>query len=62
MVMSRSCILADTAATGLANEVTTGDDIAGALETGKQISGVQGLVIIKDTQIGLWGELRLVNI
>lgn len=62
MVMAQSCILADAAATGLANQVTTENDIAGALETGKQISGVQGLVIIKNTQIGLWGELRLVKI
>lgn len=62
MVMAESCMLADAAATGLANQVITGDDIAPTLETGKQISGVQGLVIIKDSQIGLWGELRLVNI
>lgn len=62
MVMAGSCMLADAAATGLANQVTTGDDIAPALETGKQISGIQGLVIIKDTQIGLWGELRLVKV
>jgi uncharacterized protein len=62
MVMARSCTLSDAAATGLANQVFTGDDIAGVLETGRQISGIQGLVIIKDTHIGLWGELRLVKI
>jgi ApbE superfamily uncharacterized protein (UPF0280 family) len=62
MVMARSCMLADAAATGLANQVITVDDIAPTLETGKRISGIQGLVIIKDTQIGLWGELRLVKI
>jgi uncharacterized protein len=60
--MARSCTLSDAAATGLANQVFTGDDIAGVLETGRQISGIQGLVIIKDTHIGLWGELRLVKI
>jgi hypothetical protein len=62
MVMAQSCPLSDAVATGLANQVFTGDDIAGVLETGRQISGVQGLVIIKDTQIGLWGALRLVKI
>jgi ApbE superfamily uncharacterized protein (UPF0280 family) len=62
MVMAQSCLLADAAATGLANLVKTSDDIAPTLEAGKQISGVQGLVIIKDTQIGLWGALRLIKI
>ncbi len=62
MVMSRSCILADAAATGLANQVFTGDDIAGVVETGRRITGVQGLVIIKDSHIGLWGDIRLVSI
>jgi ApbE superfamily uncharacterized protein (UPF0280 family) len=62
MVMARSCLLADAAATGLANQVTTEDDITPALEAGKQISGIQGLVMIKDTRIGLWGDLRLVKL
>jgi ApbE superfamily uncharacterized protein (UPF0280 family) len=61
-VMARSCMLADAAATGLANQVETGDDIAPVLETGKQISGIQGLVIIVGERIGLWGDLRLARL
>lgn len=62
MVMARSCMLADAAATGLANQVKTCDDIAPALEAGQQISGIQGLVIIVGAQIGLWGNLRLARL
>jgi len=62
MVMSRSCMLADAAATGLANQVKTCDDIAPALEAGRQISGIRGLVIIVGERIGLWGDLRLKRI
>ena len=60
MVMAQSCMLADAAATGLANQVNTGDDIPGTLENGRQIPGIFGLVIIVGTQIGLWGNLKLV--
>jgi uncharacterized protein len=60
MVMARTCMLADAAATGLANQVNTADDIPGVLEKGRRISGIQGLVIILGTQIGLWGDLKLV--
>lgn len=60
MVMARSCMLADAAATGLANQVNTADDIADTLEKGRQIPGIQGLVIIVGARIGLWGSLKLV--
>ena len=62
MVMARSCMLADAAATGLANQVKTCDDIAPALENGQKIPGIKGLVIIVGAQIGLWGDLRLARI
>lgn len=62
MVMARSCMLADAAATGLANQVNTSDDIPCILEKGRQIPGIQGLVIIVGTQIGLWGNLKLVSL
>jgi uncharacterized protein len=60
MVMARTCMLADAAATGLANQVNTADDIPGVLEKGRRIPGILGLVIIVGTQIGLWGDLKLV--
>ncbi len=59
-VLSSSCALADAAATGLCNMVNTPLDIEKAIDRGKQIPGVDGLVVILGTYMGLWGDLELV--
>jgi len=59
-VASSSCALADAAATAIGNRVGSNSDIANAVEFGKAIAGIQGLLIIVGDQIGLWGGLELV--
>lgn len=59
-VTSRSCALADAAATAVGNRVGSTSDIAKAVDFGKEIAGVEGLLIIVGDQIGLWGKLELV--
>ena len=61
-VVATSCSLADAAATALCNMVKTDKDIEKAINFGKQIQGIQGIVIIKGKQIGLWGDLKLVRL
>jgi len=61
-VVSDSCALADAAATALGNMVTETSDIETAMETGRNIQGVQGIIIIKGKKIGLWGDLELVKL
>jgi uncharacterized protein len=61
-VMAASCALADAAATALCNQVKSKNDIEQTLHTGQQIQGIQGIVIIKGEQIGLWGNLKLVRL
>ena len=61
-ILSDSCPLADAVATKLGNMVKTGNDIKGAIDTGKSIHGVQGIVIIIGENIGLWGDLTLVTL
>lgn len=61
-VVSASCALADAAATAIGNRVQHKGDIAAALEIGKKIKKVTGIVIIKDDKIGMWGDLELVSI
>jgi len=61
-VVAGSCCLADAAATALCNMVKTEKDIKKAIQAGRQIQGIQGIVIIKGEQIGLWGNLRLVRL
>jgi ApbE superfamily uncharacterized protein (UPF0280 family) len=59
IVLSPSVSLADAAATAIGNRVITTDDIDSALEWGKSINNIKGIVIIKDDKIGAWGEVKL---
>jgi ApbE superfamily uncharacterized protein (UPF0280 family) len=61
-VLAYSCPLADAGATALGNMVNKPSDIEAAIEKGKSIPGILGIVIIKGESIGLWGDLELVKI
>lgn len=58
-VISESCALADAAATAVANRVKTKADIRAAIEFGKRIEGVRGLLVIIGDKIGAWGEVEI---
>ncbi len=59
-VLSDSGALADAMATALGNRVHKASDIEKAIHFGKNTEGIQGIVIIKGTRMGLWGDLKLV--
>ena len=59
-VVSESCALADAAATSIGNRVNTKKDIQKAIDFGKTIAGVNGLVVIIGKEIGIWGELAII--
>jgi ApbE superfamily uncharacterized protein (UPF0280 family) len=59
-VVSESCALADAAATAIGNRVKTKADIRAAIEFGKKIEGVKGLLVIIGDKIGAWGEIEIV--
>lgn len=61
-VVAQSTALADAAATRLGNEVKGDAAIQGALAVAGQIAGLAGVVIIKDDQLGAWGDVELVDI
>jgi ApbE superfamily uncharacterized protein (UPF0280 family) len=61
-IVSKSAILADAAATAIGNRVTSEKDIDPAIQYGKKIEGVEGIVIIKGREMGLWGDVELVRI
>jgi len=65
-VVAQSVALADAVATRLGNEAgqSGGGDsgIKAALETGRQINGVQGVVVICNELIGAVGEIELIRI
>jgi ApbE superfamily uncharacterized protein (UPF0280 family) len=59
-VVSGSCSLADAAATSIGNRVESKGDIQQALDFGKQLEGVTGVVVIIGDALGIWGELEVV--
>lgn len=61
-VLAASTALADAAATRLGNEVKGDGALPGALALAGRINGVEGVVIIKDEQLGAWGDVELVEL
>jgi len=62
VVISESAALADAAATAVGNSVSKKTDIATAVNVGKNIQGVLGLVIIVGAELGVWGSVELVKL
>ena len=58
-VLCRTAILADTAATAIANTINCEEDIDTAITRFKEYSEIKGLIAIKNKRIGLWGQLQL---
>lgn len=58
-VLSPSATLADAAATAAANQIRVKGDIDRVLAWAQGVEGITGIVVIKDDQIGLWGEVEL---
>ena len=62
IVLSKSAILADAAATAIGNLIIEPDDIPRGIEFAKGTKGLKGVVIIKGDDMGLWGEVKLCQI
>jgi uncharacterized protein len=58
-VLSDSCALADAAATAIGNRVRDKADIQSAIGWGRTIAGVNGILVIIDDNMGMWGGIRL---
>ncbi len=59
-VKCRSAVLADAAATAIGNLSKTKADIRKAIQAGSGISGVLGILIIMEAELGVWGKMELV--
>jgi ApbE superfamily uncharacterized protein (UPF0280 family) len=60
-VMSENTIMADAAATAIANSVKEQADVDRALSHYRDYEEIKGLVIIKDDRFAIWGDLQLVK-
>lgn len=61
-VLSASTALADACATSLCNMVKDKGDIKKAISRGKKIKGIRGVMVIADDTLGVWGDMKLVDI
>ena len=62
IVLSKSATLADAAATAIGNLIEQPSDITRGIEMAQRIEGLKGAVIIADSNMGLWGEVKLCQI
>jgi len=58
-IKSSSAPLADAAATAIGNIIHDESDIPKGIETARKIKGVEGVLIVKDKDIGVWGDMEL---
>lgn len=61
VVLSKDTLLADATATAIGNIIKGPNDIDKGIEYGKAITGVEGILIIIDDKMGVWGKIELVK-
>ncbi|MFP4476727.1 MAG: UPF0280 family protein [Desulfatibacillaceae bacterium] len=60
VVVSRDATLADAVATAMGNRVLSPGNVQTAVEFGKNVSGVLGVLVVADESMGAWGDLEIV--
>ncbi|NLB18717.1 MAG: UPF0280 family protein [Syntrophomonadaceae bacterium] len=60
LVKAPQASLADAVATGVGNRILTEQDLKGAIEYARKISGVTGVLAIKNEQLAAWGDIELI--
>lgn len=56
-VVAKEAALADSAATLVCNSISKKKDVERVLEEVGSIAGIQGILVVKDSSVGLWGKL-----
>jgi ApbE superfamily uncharacterized protein (UPF0280 family) len=59
VAVAASAMLADAAATAVGNRVSRPEDFETAIDFGKGIAGLKGVVIIIGKSVGVWGDIKL---
>ncbi|MBW2146511.1 MAG: UPF0280 family protein [Deltaproteobacteria bacterium] len=60
-ILAANAALADAAATAVGNVVCRAEDLQKGLDRAREISGVEGVLIIFGGNLGAWGEVELVE-
>lgn len=59
VALSKSASLADAAATAIGNMITSASDIQKGITFARDLEGLQGIIVIKDDELGIWGEVTI---
>lgn len=59
-IISDSGALADAAATAVGNRIQQVSDIESTIDFAKNIKGVKGVLIIKNSHVGMWGDVNII--
>jgi ApbE superfamily uncharacterized protein (UPF0280 family) len=62
IVTAASTALADAAATAICNKIKAAADIEKEINSAGVLYSVSGVIIIKDSEIGIWGNIKLVSL
>lgn len=60
VIVAKDAILADALATAVSNRVKSRQDTQSAIDFGKKIPGVKGILVIIDETLSVWGEVKIV--
>lgn len=59
IVISPSTALADASATAIGNLIKNESDISRGIEFAQKVKGIKGILIIKDSKMGIWGNVKI---
>lgn len=59
VVLSKDTLLADAVATAIGNIIKSKEDVSKGIEFGKNIEGIEGILIIIKDKMGAWGKIEL---
>jgi uncharacterized protein len=59
VVLAETAVLSDAAATAIGNLIITSEDIPSGIEKARSIPGLRGILIIKDENMGVWGNVKV---
>jgi ApbE superfamily uncharacterized protein (UPF0280 family) len=62
IILSRWIALADAVATATGNVVKTEEDIQKGVDFARSIEGVEGVIVILGSKIGMWGDIDIARI
>ncbi|HZJ83686.1 MAG TPA: hypothetical protein VFD57_07745 [Clostridia bacterium] len=62
IAISHDVALADAVATAIGNRIKSIDNIQAVIDSSQNIKGINGLMIIMEDKLGVWGDIELVKL